>query len=91
MYIQALKGMYIIYIHIYILSPSGSLQNTEYMVLCYTVTLPSQVSLLTASATGDFPGSPVVKAQIPLQGWVRSLAGELRSHMPSGAAKYINK
>ena len=36
----------------------------------------------------DFPGVPVVKTELPLQGArVRSLVGELRSHMPQGVAK----
>ena len=33
---------------------------------------------------GDFPGSPVVKTTLP---WVRSLVGELRSHMTHSIAK----
>ena len=33
----------------------------------------------------DFPGAPVVKTVLPMQGvWVRSLVRELRSHMPHG-------
>ena len=33
----------------------------------------------------DFPGGPVVKNPLPMQGTrVRSLVGELRSHMPWG-------
>ena len=38
---------------------------------------------------GDFPGGPVVKTLLPLQGTrVRSLVGvELRSHMPRGVPK----
>ena len=40
----------------------------------------------------DFPGSPVVKTAIPLQGIrVWSLVGELRSHMPRGLAKKQKK
>ena len=36
----------------------------------------------------DFPGSPVIKTALPLQGTrVQSLVGELRSHMPHGMAK----
>ena len=39
----------------------------------------------------DFPGCPVVKTLLPMQGiWVWALVGELRSCMPHGAAK-INK
>ena len=35
----------------------------------------------------DFPGGPVVDCMLPMQGaWVRSLVGELRSHMPCGMA-----
>ena len=39
----------------------------------------------------DFPGSPLVKTALLVQGiWVRSLVGELRSHMlHSTAPKYI--
>ena len=38
----------------------------------------------------DFPSGPVVKTVLPLQGaQVRSLVGELRSHMLRGAAKKI--
>jgi len=36
----------------------------------------------------DFPGSPVVKTLLPLQGaWVQSLVQELRSCVPHGMAK----
>ena len=36
----------------------------------------------------DFPGGPVAKNVLPLQGaQVRSLVGEPRSHIPVGAAK----
>ena len=39
---------------------------------------------------GDLPGSPVVKILFPVQGMqVRSLVGELRSHMPYGVAKKL--
>ena len=38
----------------------------------------------------EFPGSPVVRTLLPLQGaWVRPLVGELRSCMPQGMAKKI--
>ena len=37
---------------------------------------------------GEFPGGPVVKAELPLQGtWVQFLVSELRSHMLCGMAK----
>ena len=36
----------------------------------------------------DFPDGPAIKTVLPLQGVrARSLVGELRSHMPRGAAK----
>ena len=42
---------------------------------------------------GDFPGGPVVKTLLPVQGApVQFLVGELRSHMPRGARpKQTNK
>ena len=40
------------------------------------------------SFSRDFPGGPVVKTALPLQGaQVRSLVRELKSHLPRGAAK----
>ena len=40
----------------------------------------------------DFPGGLVVKTVLLLRGaWVRSLVGELISHMPGGAAKKKKK
>ena len=37
---------------------------------------------------GEFPGGPVVKAELPLPGtWVQFLVSELRSHMLCGMAK----
>ena len=46
----------------------------------------------------DFPGGPVVRLCLPMQGlWVRSLVEELRSHMPHNkntkhkAEAYCNK
>ena len=39
----------------------------------------------------DFPGSPVGKTLLPVQGaWVRSLAGELRSRMPCSKKIFLN-
>ena len=44
--------------------------------------------MLKINITGDFPGGPVVKTALPLQGaQVRSLVGELGSHMPRSTAK----
>ena len=41
---------------------------------------------------GDFPGGPVVESSLPMQwAWVRSLVGELRSHMLWGMAKKKKK
>ena len=40
----------------------------------------------------DFPGGPVVKTMLPMQGvQFRSLVGELRSHLLYGAAKKEKK
>jgi len=40
----------------------------------------------------DFHGGPVVQTLLPLQGaWVQSLVRELRSGMPHGVEKFINK
>ena len=40
----------------------------------------------------DFPGGPVVKTMLPMQGvQFRSLVGELRSHLLYGAAKKDKK
>ena len=40
----------------------------------------------------ESPGGPVVKTVLPLQGvWVRSLVGELRSHIPCSVAKNKQK
>ena len=37
---------------------------------------------------GDFPGGPVVKTVLPLQGvWVPPLVGELRSYMLLGVTR----
>ena len=37
---------------------------------------------------GNFPGGPVVKTVLPMQGaWVQSLVRELRSHMLHSTAK----
>ena len=42
---------------------------------------------IQTSTNRNFPGGPVVKTLLPLQGvWVRSLVGELRSRMLHGAA-----
>ena len=36
----------------------------------------------------DFPGCPVVKTALPIQGaWVQSLVRKLGFHMPRGVAK----
>ena len=46
--------------------------------------LKEEAHLLTSrtALSWDFPGSPVIKIWIPVQGtWVQSLVGELRSHM----------
>ena len=43
-------------------------------------------------ATCGFPGGHVVKTVLPLQGsHVRSLGGELKSHMPCGTANKRGK
>ena len=40
----------------------------------------------------DFPGGPMVKILLPMQGMqVQSLAGELRSHMLHSAATHTHK
>ena len=47
-----------------------------------------QDSVLNETQPWDFPGGPVVKTALPMQGGrVRSLVGELRSHIPCSTAK----
>ena len=49
-------------------------------------------SLCFKTALRNFPGYPVVKTLLPIQGaQVQFLAGELRSHMPHSAAKIKKK
>ena len=39
----------------------------------------------------EFPGDPVVKAGLPMQGaWIQSLVRELRPYVPHGTAKKKN-
>lgn len=41
--------------------------------------------------TRGFPGDPVVKAGLPMQGaWIQSLVRELRPYVPHGTAKKKN-
>ena len=59
---------------------------------CSIVLLAIFIILCVRSLWWYFPGGPAVKTVLPLQGArVRSLARELRSHMPCGAAKKEKK
>ena len=51
-----------------------------------------QTFLKRLKPTKDFPGGPVVKTVLPLQGArVQSLVMELKFHMPHGVAKRENQ